>query len=96
MNCFNTHYPYFSFGYTDKYFTPANYIPGMPREDYKQKMSRQHDEALEYVDKYLKYYADILPENVIKLYMSDHGHTYYGRYHVVMKLQHDNTTHAKV
>lgn len=89
---FNTHYPYFSFGYSDKYFTPANYIPGMPREDYKQKMGRQHDEALEYVDKHLKYYADILPGNVVKLYMSDHGHTYYGRYHVVMKLHQDNIT----
>lgn len=84
---FNTHYPYFSFGYTDSFFVPAYYIPGMPKDDYQDRMGRQHDEALRYVDKYLKYYADMLPRNTLKIYMSDHGHTYHGRYHVVMKLQ---------
>lgn len=84
---FNTHYPYFSFGYTDKFFTPACYIPGMPKEDHQKSMKRQHDEALKYVDRYLKFYADMLPEDSLKIYMSDHGHSYYGRYHVVMKLQ---------
>lgn len=86
---FNTHYPYFSFGYTDKFFTPAFYIPGMPKENHQNKMNRQHGEALKYVDKYLEFYADILPGCALKIYMSDHGHTYYGRYHVVMKLQQD-------
>lgn len=84
---FNTHLPYFSFGFSDRFFSPAHYLPGMPADDYHQKMKKQHSEALRYVDKYLEFYDDILPDKILKMYMSDHGHTYYGRYHVIMKLQ---------
>lgn len=86
---FNTHYPYFLFGYTGKYFTPAHYVAGLSGNDYRDPMKRQHWEAFSYVDKYLDYYNDFLPGYALKMYMSDHGHTHYGRYHVVMKVQQD-------
>lgn len=86
---FNTHYPYFSFGYTDKFFTSTHYIPGMPEDTQRSKLERQRKEAQRYVDKYLEFYAGLLPGNALKLYMSDHGYTYYGKFHVVMKFQQD-------
>lgn len=86
---YSTHYPHYSFGYGGRFFTPAAYVPGMPRDDYQARMKRQHDEALKYVDRHLEFYDGMLPGGALKIYMSDHGHTNYGRYHVVMKLQQD-------
>ena len=52
-------------------------------------MAKQCREARKYVDKYLKFYENLLPDSTLKLYMSDHGHTNFGRFHIVMKLQQD-------
>ncbi len=48
----------------------------------QQLMSRN------YIDKQLEFYSSLLPKNAIKIYMSDHGHTKYGKFHTVLKVQH--------
>ncbi len=84
---FNTHNPYFLFGYSGKYFPKACYVPGLSGNDHREQIEKQRREAYVYVDKYLEYFNGFLPIDTMKIYMSDHGRTLYGRYHVVMKVQ---------
>lgn len=86
---YSTHYPYISFGYSERFFTTAEYVPGLPKDEYQANVDRQHRGGFKYVDRHLEFYDGMLPGSALKIYMSDHGHTYQGRYHVVMKLQQD-------
>lgn len=88
---YTTHFPYISFGFSGEKYPPTYALPGVQEfEDSKEKRQRQQSEARRYIDKQLKFYDTIFSENMYKIYMSDHGHTFYGRFHTIMKIQQKN------
>lgn len=85
---YTTHFPYISFGFTGIKYPPTYALPGMQEFDSdKKQRQEQQREARAYIDRQLEFYNGLFPNNTYKLYMSDHGHTFFGRFHVIMKIQ---------
>lgn len=84
-----THNPFVSFGITgdDKYLSKESFVKGHIAQD---KFEKQQLDSRKYVDRQLKFWSEILPEKMYKIYMSDHGVSILGRYHVIMKIQQEN------
>lgn len=82
----HTHIPYISLGLTGKMYSNREEWPGQQEEAEKVLRNQQAWESREYVDKQLEFWNDILPEQIYKIYMSDHGHTFLGRFHTIMKI----------
>lgn len=82
-----THVPFVSMGLTGEKYIPF-YDMSMPGY---QPTGELRDgnilESREYVDRQLEFYGRLLPEKMLKIYMSDHGHTFFGRYHCILKIQ---------
>ena len=83
---FQTHLPFISMGLTgEQYLRYIEWLPGcLPDE---KIYGRQALESREYVDKQLEFFGGLLPDEMFKIYMSDHGHTFFGRYHCILKIQ---------
>lgn len=86
----HTHIPYISFGITGKDYSYSEEWPGQQEEKEQMQRRRQVLESREYVDKQLEFWAELLPEQMYKIYMSDHGHTFFGRFHAIMKIQQED------
>lgn len=76
-----THHPFISFGIKGKQYIDENTALT------NALLRQQQKESREYVDSQLKFYANLLPSKMYKLYMSDHGRTYFGRVHPILKIQ---------
>lgn len=83
---FQTHLPFVSMGLTgEQYLRYIEWLPGcLPDE---KIYGRQALESREYVDRQLEFFGGLLPDEMFKIYMSDHGHTFFGRYHCILKIQ---------
>lgn len=81
-----THMPFVSMGLTGETYICYD----QPRPGYQPSgecCDSQVLESREYVDRQLEFYGGLLPEKMLKIYMSDHGHTFFGRYHCILKVQ---------
>jgi len=81
-----THVPFISLGISGTTYNGREDFPGQ-QGDF-QELKIQAQESRHYVDEQLRFYGDLLPNQMTKIYMSDHGHTLFGRYHAILKIQH--------
>lgn len=83
----HTHSPYVSFGLKGtEYLTQTFWT-----KQYKLQLAKhktQQMESREYVDRQLAFWSRVLPDTMYKIYMSDHGETSFGKFHTIMKVQH--------
>lgn len=84
---FHTHVPFISLGLMGTTYNGREDYPGQQGDLTEQKT--QARESRKYVDNQLRFYGDLLPEKMTKIYMSDHGHTTFGRFHTILKIQKD-------
>ena len=84
---FQTHVPFISLGLMGTTYNGREDYPGQQGDLTEQKI--QARESRKYVDDQLRFYGDLLPQKMIKIYMSDHGHTTFGRFHTILKIQKD-------
>ncbi len=83
---FQTHSPYISFGLSGNQYSYKE-IPGQKLELAESNLrKKQKKESRKYVDDVLKLYDDLLPQEIFKIYMSDHGLTAYGRWHTIFRI----------
>ncbi len=87
----HTHWPLVSLGVKS-----TNYITDYRNEKIakqvwsKQSKDRQQMESRKYVDRQLEFWSDLLPDSMYKIYMSDHGMSFLGKFHIIMKIQQKN------
>ncbi len=81
-----THIPYISLGLNGNTYSNRESWAGQQEENEKILKNRQAIESRLYVDKQLEFWDSILPKGMYKIYMSDHGHTLFGRFHTIMKV----------
>ncbi len=82
---FQTHIPYVSMGITGDQYSYREPWPGYHAD--KIICDKQALESREYVDRQLEFWSKLLPDKMFKIYMSDHGHTFWGKYHCIFKVQ---------
>lgn len=82
----HTHTPHISFGLTQSLYVYKE-IPGrVPDADEMKIRQIQKKESCIYTDNVLKFYNEIIPSQVIKIFMSDHGHTMASRWHAIFRI----------
>lgn len=81
-----THIPYISLGLKGTDYINHEAWAGKQEENEKVLQNRQAIESRDYIDRQLEFWSSILPECMFKIYMSDHGHTFLGRFHPIMKI----------
>lgn len=81
-----THIPYISMGLTGDTYTNREAWAGQQEESEKILQNSQALESRKYVDKQLEFWNTLLPKCMYKIYMSDHGHNFFGRFHPIMKI----------
>ncbi|WP_373265364.1 hypothetical protein [Hungatella hathewayi] len=83
-----THDPYISMGIRGDCYAFQESMPEVD-EEFREIKSRQMIESRAYVDQQVRFYSQMFQNNnSVKIFMSDHGHTEYGRYHTVCKVLH--------
>ena len=87
---YSTHFPYISFGLTGEDYLFLREKSRVLNSYEKMLGNKQMQESLKYVDDVLKQYCDFLPDNVYKIFMSDHGHTETDRYHTIFRIIYKN------
>lgn len=85
-----THYPHLTMGLTGEKIEANHPWPGIPNNT--ALAISQREPSKKYIDSQLMFYNKLLPKNMYKIYMSDHGYTRMGRYHTIMKIQGDNVS----
>lgn len=85
-----THNPFISFDLEGEEYVGCEEHPGVQTESEKLIAQKQIMPSRKYVDKQLKFWNEILPGQMFKIYMSDHGHTTFGRFHPMFKVQQSN------
>ncbi len=92
----HTHWPFTSIGLTGTdYISPAYYQALNAADDIEQ-MHIQMEESRKYTDRVLEYYSGLLNDHMFKIYMSDHGHTYFDKFHAVLKVVQENIKPQKI
>lgn len=85
-----THVPYISLGLrNNKYFGNEEW-PGQQDDNDKALRNQQVIPSRLYVDRQLQFWNELLPSDMYKIYMSDHGHTLFGRFHTILKIQQED------
>ena len=74
-----THNPFLSVDIDNNYYSKNN--------TNAIEIMTQKETSFKYLDKQLEFYSSLLPESAVKIYMSDHGVTKYGRFHITLKIQ---------
>lgn len=82
---FQTHIPYISMGISGNKYSYREPWPGYQADE--RNINEQMSESRLYVDAQLAYWDKLLPSVMYKIYMSDHGHTFWGRYHCILKVK---------
>ncbi|MCM1560251.1 MAG: LTA synthase family protein [Butyrivibrio sp.] len=83
---YQTHLPFISMGLTgESYIRYLELWPGYQPDG--KICDEQALESREYLDRQLEFWSKLLPDEMFKIYMSDHGHTFLGRYHCFLKIQ---------
>ena len=80
---FETHAPFLSVDLVDDSFD------WVTRSRAAKSLVLQAESSIKYVDKQIEFYTALLPSNMTKIYMSDHGRTKYGRFHTILKIKGD-------
>lgn len=88
LHCNSTHAPFASFGIDGDSYSHNNEWPGRQTANVDKLRKQQFVDSKKYIDKLLGFWDDYFPEHMIRIYMSDHGHTEFGRYHTIMKIRH--------
>lgn len=83
---FHTHNPFVSMELQGEDYFFKNNSDIWQERDIKVR-NRQEKDSKEYVDKQLKFWSELLPEHMYKIYMSDHGLEFMKNFHVFMKIQ---------
>lgn len=79
---FHTHPSYVSPGITGSEYLSSAFGNTVDGTDY----TAQKDQSRKYTDRILKYYTGLLNEHTFKIYMSDHGHTYFDKFHTILRV----------
>ena len=80
--CCETHPPFLCADLHNVFYTTKEY--------HSRLIALQAECCAKYVDKQIEFYAGLLPTNMTKVYMSDHGKSKYGRCHATLKIQSPN------
>lgn len=85
----HTHNPFVSFGITgrDAYLPKEAFTKGHISQE---RFEKQQLQSRKYTDRQLEFWSGILPERMYKIYMSDHGISIMGRFHVILKIHQEN------
>lgn len=81
----HTHSPYISLGLTGTEYSFTERM-GIVTSHEDMIRKEQMEESRKSTDLVLKYYSDLLHENMFKIYMSDHGHTYLDKFHTILRI----------
>lgn len=92
----HTHSPFISYGLKGNSYFYISETINMLNPHTKTVKKEQMLESRKYVDKVLKRYSDMLPENVYKIFMSDHGHTLLNKYHTIFRVMQKDIAPQKV
>ena len=88
---FQTHLPCISMGLTGK-----EYKCPIEGEDGIVVGKDQIEESKQWVDRVLRFYAAMLNDCVYKIYMSDHGNTYLGKFHTIFRVVQEDILPQKI
>lgn len=92
----HTHPSFVSYGLSGKEYV---YVKEAPRILSKHEIKVREEQILEsrkYTDNVLRMYSALLPGNVYKIYMSDHGHTELDRFHAIFRIVQKNIIPKKI
>lgn len=81
-----THAPFISYGLSGKEYVYVQEASVILSGHEKQVREGQILESRKYTDDVLCMYTAFLPDNVYKIYMSDHGHTELDKYHTIFRI----------
>ena len=82
-----THVPFISLGLTGQEYNGRQEWAGQQVNSVDRET--QAKESRKYVDEQLRFYGELLPKEMTKIYLSDHGHTRFGRFHTFLKIQNE-------
>lgn len=92
----HTHAPYVSYGLSGKEYVYVQEASVILSGHERQIREVQMLESRKYTDDVLCMYSALLPDNVYKIYMSDHGHTELDRFHTIFRVMHKNIVPEKI
>ena len=81
-----THAPFVSYGLSGKEYVYVQEASTILSEHERRVRNEQILESRKYTDDVLCMYSALLPDNVYKIYMSDHGHTELDKYHTIFRI----------
>lgn len=83
----HTHNPFISFDVIGEEYVYCEERPGLQTENEQLLAKNQVMPSRKYVDKQLSFWNNLVPKKMFKIYMSDHGHTTFGKFHSIFKVQ---------
>lgn len=91
-----THPPFVSYGLSGKEYVYVKEATKILSAHEKRVREEQILESRKYTDDVLCMYSALLPDNVYKIYMSDHGHTYLDKFHTIFRMVHKDIVPEKI
>lgn len=82
----HTHSPYISMGLQGDQYDCRLSRMAVWRPDEKLAV-KQMAESRKWIDEQLAFWGGLLPEEMFKIYLSDHGHTFFEKHHCILKIQ---------
>ncbi len=82
----HTHSPYISFGLTGEGYSFKEAVGEILDSHEAEVREGQIIESRKYADDILAFYNKLLPAKVYKVFMSDHGHTVFDKYHTIFRV----------
>lgn len=87
----HTHWPFVSFGIKGSHYITDYRDNKLTKNAVPERLKKQQQiESRNYVDRQLDFWSNLLPDNMYKIYMSDHGLNGMGSFHAIMKVQQNN------
>lgn len=91
-----THAPFVSYGLLGEEYVYVQEAAVILSGHEKQIRERQMLESRRYTDDVLRMYSAFLPDNIYKIYMSDHGHTELDKYHTIFRIAQKDIVPEKI
>ncbi len=82
----HTHSPYISFGLTGEEYFYKNAVGAILDSHEEEVREGQIIESRKYTDDTLAFYYKLVPAEAYKIFMSDHGHTTFDKYHSIFRV----------